>query len=168
MLGEGRVVKSRQRFWSLGLKKQLIILGLLGLSFLTGCATPSQNPSLYTGAGLGAALGAGLGAAINHGNPWRGAAIGGLLGCGRGWRSRSSLRAVANPLSAATAGVLSAAPAGSLPAAAGDLSAALLWAAARLSGGPEANRIPVAERFKKLAPGSESPRGFAYGKMEKI
>ncbi len=60
------------------------MLGLLGLSFLTGCATPSQNPSLYTGAGLGGLLGAGLGAAINHNNPWRGAAIGGLLGAGGG------------------------------------------------------------------------------------
>jgi hypothetical protein len=77
-------VKTRQRFWGLGLKKQLIILGLLGLSFLTGCATPSQNPNLYTGAGLGAALGAGIGAAANHNNPWRGAAIGGLLGAAGG------------------------------------------------------------------------------------
>jgi hypothetical protein len=73
-------VKTRQRFWGLGLKKQVVILGLVGLSFLTGCATPSQAPYLWTGAGLGAALGAGLGAAINHSNPWRGAAIGGLLG----------------------------------------------------------------------------------------
>ena len=77
-------MKPRQCFWGLGLKKQLIILGLLGLSFLTGCATPSQAPYLYTGAGLGAALGAGLGAAINHGNPWRGAAIGGLIGAAGG------------------------------------------------------------------------------------
>jgi hypothetical protein len=73
-------VKTRQRFWGLGLKKTWVILGLLGLSFLTGCATPSQAPYLWTGAGLGTALGAGLGAAINHSNPWRGAAIGGLLG----------------------------------------------------------------------------------------
>ncbi len=65
-------MKPRQRFWGLGLKKQLVILGLLGLSFLTGCATPSQAPYLWTGAGLGTALGAGLGAAINHTNPWRG------------------------------------------------------------------------------------------------
>jgi hypothetical protein len=77
-------VKSKQSFWSLGLKKQLVILGLLGLSFLTGCATPSQAPYTWTGAGLGAALGAGLGAAINHNNPWRGAAIGGLLGTAAG------------------------------------------------------------------------------------
>lgn len=77
-------MKSKQRFWGLRLGKRLIFLGVLGLSFLTGCATPSQNPYLYTGAGLGAALGAGLGAAINHGNPWRGAAIGGLLGAAGG------------------------------------------------------------------------------------
>ncbi len=77
-------MKARQCFWGLGLKKQLIILGLLGISLVTGCATPSQNPYLYTGAGLGAALGAGLGAAINHTNPWRGAAIGGLLGAAGG------------------------------------------------------------------------------------
>ncbi len=77
-------MKPRKRFWSLGLKKQVVILGLLGLSFLTGCATPSQAPYAWGGAGIGSALGAGLGAAINHNNPWRGAAIGGLLGGGGG------------------------------------------------------------------------------------
>ena len=50
-------MKTRQRFWSLRLEKQWILVGLLGLSLLTGCATPSQNPYLYTGAGLGAAPG---------------------------------------------------------------------------------------------------------------
>jgi hypothetical protein len=73
-------VKTRQRFWGLRLGKQWILVGLLGLSLLTGCATPSQNPYLYTGAGLGAALGAGIGAAANHRNPWKGAGIGALLG----------------------------------------------------------------------------------------
>jgi hypothetical protein len=77
-------VKARQRFLGLRLGKQLIFLGLLSLSLVTGCATPSQNPYLYTGAGLGAALGAGIGAAANHRNPWRGAAIGGLLGAAGG------------------------------------------------------------------------------------
>ena len=77
-------MKTRQRFWGLRLGKQWILVGLLGLSLLAGCASPAQNPSLYTGAGLGAALGAGLGAAINNGNPWRGAAIGGLLGAAGG------------------------------------------------------------------------------------
>ena len=77
-------MKTRQRLWGLGLKKQVIISVFLGLSFLTGCAAPSQNPSLYTGAGLGAALGAGIGAAANHRNPWKGAAIGGLLGTAAG------------------------------------------------------------------------------------
>ena len=61
---------------------QLLVGLLLSLSFLTGCtsAMPQQNPYMLTGAGLGAALGAGIGAAANHNNPWRGAAIGGLLG----------------------------------------------------------------------------------------
>jgi hypothetical protein len=77
-------MKSKQRFWSLRIGKQWILVGLLGLILLAGCASPAQNPSLYTGAGLGAALGAGLGAAINHSNPWRGAAIGGLLGAAGG------------------------------------------------------------------------------------
>ena len=73
-------MNGKQRFWGLRLGKQWILVGLLGLSLLTGCATPSQNPYLYTGAGLRAALGAGIGAAANHRNPWKGAAIGGLLG----------------------------------------------------------------------------------------
>ena len=80
-------MKTIQRFWGLSLKKQLIILGVLGLSFLTGCSTTgmaSPSPYLLPGAGIGAALGAGIGAAANHNNPWRGAAIGGLLGAAGG------------------------------------------------------------------------------------
>ena len=77
-------MNGKQRFWGLRLGKQWILIAVLGLSFLTGCATPSQVPYLYTGAGLGAALGAGLGAAINYNNPWRGADIGGLLGAAGG------------------------------------------------------------------------------------
>jgi len=55
---------------------------LLTLSFLTGCSasTPNQNPYMLSGAGLGAALGAALGIASSPNNPWKGAAIGGLLG----------------------------------------------------------------------------------------
>jgi hypothetical protein len=77
-------VKTRQRFWSLRLGKQWILVGLLGLSLLAGCATPSQNPYLYTGAGLGGLLGAGIGAAANHNNPLKGAGIGALLGAAGG------------------------------------------------------------------------------------
>ena len=77
-------MNGKQRFWGLRLGKQWILIAVLGLSLLTGCATPNQVPYLYTGAGLGAALGAGLGAAINYNNPWRGAAIGGLLGAAGG------------------------------------------------------------------------------------
>jgi hypothetical protein len=78
-------VKPKKSFWGLRLGKSAIIIGLLGLSFLMGCTTPyNQNPSMYNGAGLGGLLGAGLGAAINHNNPWRGAAIGGLLGAAGG------------------------------------------------------------------------------------
>lgn len=78
--GEGRVVNGRRRFWGWRLVKQGVILTLLALSLVTGCATQPYNPYMYTGAGLGAALGAGLGAAVNHSNPWRGAAIGALMG----------------------------------------------------------------------------------------
>ena len=77
-------MNSRQRFWSLRLGKQWILVGLLGLSLLAGCATPSQNPYLYTGAGLGGLLGAGIGAAANHNNPLKGAGIGALLGAAGG------------------------------------------------------------------------------------
>ena len=63
---------------------QFLVGLLVALSFLTGCATPQQNPYLYTGAGLGAALGAGMGAAINHNDPWRGAAVGALMGTALG------------------------------------------------------------------------------------
>ena len=77
-------MKTRQRFWSLRLGKQWILVGLLGLSLLAGCATPSQNPYLYTGAGLGGLLGAGIGAAANHNNPLKGAGIGALLGAAGG------------------------------------------------------------------------------------
>jgi hypothetical protein len=73
-------VKTRHWFGGRHPGRHWVILALLALSFLTGCATPNQDPALYTGAGLGAALGAGLGAAVNHRNPWKGAAIGGLLG----------------------------------------------------------------------------------------
>ncbi|MDP3182647.1 MAG: YMGG-like glycine zipper-containing protein [Desulfobaccales bacterium] len=71
-----------QRLFGRKRAPRLLVALLLALSFLTGCA--SQNPYMYTGAGLGAALGAGLGAAINNRNPWKGAAIGGLLGAAGG------------------------------------------------------------------------------------
>ncbi len=60
-----------------------LLVGVVLVSFLGGCAGPSmgqQNPYLLTGAGLGAATGAALGIVASPGNPWKGAAIGGLLG----------------------------------------------------------------------------------------
>ncbi len=72
--------------WKLFLRKvraPQLLVGLLLLSFMAGCAgtqMAQQNPYLLTGAGLGAATGAALGIAASPGNPWRGAAIGGLLG----------------------------------------------------------------------------------------
>lgn len=61
---------------------QFLVGLLLTLAFSAGCGstTPNQNPYLLTGAGLGAAMGAALGIASSPNNPWRGAAIGGLLG----------------------------------------------------------------------------------------
>lgn len=68
-----------QRFlnWRRGKK---LILALIVLSLVAGCATENYNPYLLPGAGIGAALGAGLGAVASPANPWKGAAIGGLLG----------------------------------------------------------------------------------------
>ncbi len=59
-----------------------LLAGLLLISLLAGCSsyTPNQNPYMLTGAGLGAATGAALGIASSPNNPWKGAAIGGLLG----------------------------------------------------------------------------------------
>lgn len=60
-----------------------LLVGVVLVSFLGGCAGTTmgqQNPYLLTGAGLGAATGAALGIAASPGNPWKGAAIGGLLG----------------------------------------------------------------------------------------
>jgi hypothetical protein len=63
-------------------KAPQLLAGLLLLSSLAGCGatTPNQNPYMLTGAGLGAALGAALGIASSPNNPWKGAAVGGLLG----------------------------------------------------------------------------------------
>ena len=46
-------MNGKTSFWGLRLKKQLIILGLLGLSFLAGCATPSSSPLRLDGCGSG-------------------------------------------------------------------------------------------------------------------
>lgn len=54
-----------------------IILVLTAFSLIMGCAS---NPYMSTGAAVGGGLGALTGAAINHRNPWQGAAIGGLIG----------------------------------------------------------------------------------------
>jgi len=64
-----------------------LLVGVVLVSFLGGCAGTNmaqQNPYLLTGAGLGAAGGAALGIAASPGNPWKGAAIGGLLGTALG------------------------------------------------------------------------------------
>jgi hypothetical protein len=63
-------------------KAPQFLVVLLLTSSLIGCGatTPNQNPYMLTGAGLGAAMGAALGIASSPNNPWKGAAIGGLLG----------------------------------------------------------------------------------------
>ena len=37
-------MNGKTSFWGLRLKKRFIILSLVGLSFLAGCASPYQNP----------------------------------------------------------------------------------------------------------------------------
>jgi hypothetical protein len=73
-----------KRIWGRSRKKMALFLVPLALSLAVGCATENYNPYMLPGAGLGAALGAGIGAAANHRNPWKGAAIGGLLGAAGG------------------------------------------------------------------------------------
>jgi len=74
-------VNTKRHRWSLSAVRKGALVAVLAVSLFMGCATtPQQDPYMYSGAGLGALFGAGLGAAINHGNPWRGAAIGALLG----------------------------------------------------------------------------------------
>ena len=71
-----------QIFWR-KVKASHLLVGVVFVSFLGGCAgTNMAQPSPYMlpGAGLGAATGAAVGIAANPGNPWKGAAIGGLLG----------------------------------------------------------------------------------------
>jgi hypothetical protein len=83
---EGRVVDKLELVLR-KVKAAHLLLGVVLVSFLAGCAGTSmgqQNPYLLTGAGLGAAGGAGLGVAASPNNPWRGAAIGGLLGTALG------------------------------------------------------------------------------------
>ena len=58
-----------------------LIVTLTTLSLIMGCAS---SPYLDTGALLGGGLGAIAGAAIDHGNPWQGALIGGLAGSALG------------------------------------------------------------------------------------
>ncbi len=67
-------------------KAPQLLAGFLLVGLLAGCSsqTPNQNPYMLTGAGLGAATGAALGIATSPNNPWKGAAIGGLLGTALG------------------------------------------------------------------------------------
>ena len=54
----------------------IVIIAVFGM--VLSCA--SQSPYTGTGAAVGGGLGALTGAAIDHHNPWRGAAIGGVVG----------------------------------------------------------------------------------------
>ena len=61
-------------------QSMLLLVSLVAMISLAGCASAPQNPYLYTGAGIGGAVGAAIGAGVNGSNPWKGAAIGALLG----------------------------------------------------------------------------------------
>ena len=60
------------------MQSMLFTVSWVAMISLAGCGTEAQN-YLLTGAGLGGAAGAAIGAAANSSNPWKGAAIGGLL-----------------------------------------------------------------------------------------
>ena len=170
-------MKLGKRFWSLGLKKQAIILGLLGLSFLTGCATPSQAPYAWGGAGIGTALGAGLGAAINHSNPWRGAAIGGLLGGGGGALAGVAYGQSQTPYQPQQQGAYQPQPTNSNSRAIISRSREVTSSRATISRPPitglrraeppEENRIPPDRLVQGKALASKSRQGFSLAKIKK-
>ncbi len=68
--------------------RKLATLILVIIPLLTGCAEMAYNPGLTTGAGVGATAGA----LLDHGNRWRGAAIGGILGGALGSQSDHARR----------------------------------------------------------------------------
>ncbi len=67
------------------IKSMLLLGSWVAMISLAGCAsTGAPQNYLMTGTGIGTALGAGIGAAVNSNNPWKGAAVGGLLGAATG------------------------------------------------------------------------------------
>ena len=66
------------------IKGLLLLASWVAMISLSGCTTGAPQNYLMTGGGIGTALGAGIGAAVNSNNPWKGAAVGGLLGAATG------------------------------------------------------------------------------------
>ncbi len=66
-------------------KSMMLLVSGVAMISLIGCGTTGAPQNyLMTGTGIGTALGAGIGAAVNSNNPWKGAAVGGLLGAATG------------------------------------------------------------------------------------
>ena len=66
-------------------KSMMLLVSGVAMISLIGCGTTGAPQNyLMTGGGIGTALGAGIGAAVNSSNPWKGAAVGGLLGAATG------------------------------------------------------------------------------------
>ncbi len=143
-----------------------------GLEFSDGMRHTESKPQPLHGCGSGWALGGRPGGRHQSQQSLEGCGYRRVARSWRGWRGRSTLRAVANPLSAATAGGLSASNSRGIissPSRVLISSSRLYRAAARLSSRLAANRMPPADRLRSV----EKPwrvnlaRAFLMGKMGK-
>ena len=150
-----------KRFWGRRLGKQLIIVGLLAVSSLTGCATPQSKPQPLHGSGSGRRPGGRPGGRHQSPESLEGGGYRRFARSCRGWRGRS--KSTGDRKRRAT---ISRNQQGYYQPASqqGNYQPALLWASARITSRPYKNRIPVADRLQGLAPVSDLPGAFFMGK----